>query len=71
MKKLAVAILLSFAVIAGSSFVPDFPAVAYAQKKEDKGERKNPPGPPKVRDKGPKGGDKQPKEPPPRRKPGE
>jgi hypothetical protein len=69
MKKLAVSLMLSFAVIAGSSFVPDFPAVAYAQKKDDKGGRKNPPGPPVIRDK--KGGDKQPKEPPPRKKNGE
>jgi hypothetical protein len=69
MKKLAVAILLSFAVIAGSSFAPDnLPSVAYAQKKDDKGGRKNPPGPPVIRDKGPKGGQK-PKEPPPRKKP--
>jgi hypothetical protein len=63
MKKFFLIVMLALFGVASVVMVPPYSSVAYAQKK-DKDDKKNPSGPPVIKD---KGGRDKPKEPPPKR----
>ena len=68
MKKLFLIVTLSLFGATSMVTAPPWGSVAFAQKK-DKDDKKNPPGPPVIRDKGnrDKGNQDKPKEPPPKK----
>jgi hypothetical protein len=66
MKKVVLIVALSMFGVTSAITAPPSGSVVLAQKK-GKDEKKNPPGPPVIRDKGNKGNKEKPKEQPPKR----